>query len=201
MLITIDSNNNIQILAAVSGSLTNWMEFPCLKLVTVGSKEVFFIMKLNVTSDKVEDFLQIAKIGTRTSSAQKKDSLVGLSYVESDSTQMLITISENGSIYRMKYEQNEPFTTTLVTVKTFKFICRHCFSLFRDSTSLKSHVSKLHRGPVMCVMCQGNFDDIAELNTHKTNCFYSCGVPAYNLKHSRLAIALNHKKEYLRSLE
>ena len=66
---------------------------------------------------------------------------------------------------------------------------------------MRDHVSKIHMGLVASKMCKCFMEDTAELNEHKKNCNFSCGVPECELKHSRLITALNHKKKYLKSLE
>ena len=127
--------------------------------------------------------------------------LIWFAFLKSETMDIFLCLGDNGALFRMNNVQSDQSRDGLKAIKTLRYIYCHCFSLFRDSTHLRKHISKLHMGPVACKMCKCFMDDIAALNKHKKTCFYSCGVPECELKHSRLITALNHKKKYLKSLE
>ena len=184
-----------------NGCLFDWQELSSLKLVTVKGNEVLYLERLCFDGHSVQEILDKPKIGKITTERQKKDKLVGIIYVKSDYTELLLSMSESGDLVRMEIERKDNSNLNLKTKKTFGYICRYCFAQFKDSTHLSRHVEKLHIGPVVCPMCSCPMSDVAELNTHKKTCSYDCGVPGCEMKHTRLEVALNHNKKYMKSLE
>ena len=150
---------------------------------------------------EIQDFLVTPQIGKRTSTAQKKEQIIALSFLQTACSHILLGITESGAILRMKREQNDLSTTSLISEKTITHMCRYCLCLVKDSTHLREHISKLHIGPVTCKMCRNVMDDVSKLNTHKKQCSFPCEVPGCQIRHMRLQQSLNHKKKYLKSLE
>ena len=157
---------NFQVAETLNSGICDWKEFPLLKLVsTVGDGHVLFVQRL-FENLEIQDFLVKSQTGKRTSTAQKKEQIIALSFLQTECSHILIGMTESGAILRMKREQNELSTTSLISEKSLSRICRYCKSLVNDSTNLQKHILKLQIGPVVCKMCMNLMDDVCKLNSH-----------------------------------
>ena len=97
----------MQVAQSTAGSLFDWQELSSLKLVTVKGSTVLFLKRLSVHGHPAEETLETPKIGKITTERQKKDKIIGLMYLKSDYTELLLSMSESGDIVRMEIERKE----------------------------------------------------------------------------------------------
>ena len=153
------------------GILSHWQELSSVKVLTTGNEQVLYLQRLSVNSETLEEGFELANIGKNTSSSQKNDKLIGLSYLREGTGDFIVGLSGGGCLYRMKREGNEESCVSLTTQKTIGYICRYCLAQFLGKIDLDRHIGRLHIGPVVCPMCSNTMQDVAELNAHKINCF------------------------------
>ena len=84
----------------------------------------------------------------------------------------ILGLSESGCLYRMKSEGIDNSVVSLTTQKTIGYMCRYCLTQSVGKNQLDRHIGRLHIGPVVCPMCSITMLDVAELNAHKTKCFF-----------------------------
>ena len=153
--------------------LIKWKENSIFNLLTFGSPDVLYF-------EGHQGSMLRAKVGKRPGPAQQSESLIGFASLMSHVGNCLIGFLENGAVLKVKFNDKK-----LETHSSLSQMCHYCLSLFRDSTHLNRHTSKLHIGPVCCKICKSPREDLFEMKTHMKTCFYSCGVPGCELKHKR----------------
>ena len=111
----------------------------------------------------------------------------------------LILIKKNGAMHSLE-QVNYSTSFKLISGKLEQYICRYCFSLFKQRQKVYEHIQRLHIGPAMCPLCSQLQEDISELKTHKSGCSFPCEVPECKLQHKTKKNAESHKKKYLKSI-
>ena len=102
----------------MTGILSHWQELSSVKVLTTGNEQVLYLQRLSVNSETLEEGFELANIGKNTSSSQKNDKLIGLSYLREGTGDFMIGLSGGGCLYRMKREGNEESCVSLTTQKT-----------------------------------------------------------------------------------
>ena len=165
--------------------------------MTVGTQDIFVLHKRGQN----EHCLDKIKFGKTSSTSQLREVISDTDCLQVSSENVFLSLSKHGAIYCFKVVESNSSSLEVLLKKQICFVCRHCFVLRSDFTKLKSHISKLHFGPVTCKMCDSEVSDVHSLKIHQADCSFSCGVVGCGLKHKKLREALSHKKAYLKSLK
>ena len=188
-----------QVFGEVYGKVDSWKEQKSIDLITLGSKDLFILQKIDDSQSLVR-----VKVGVNSSSDLTKTLLCGYTVLaDTNSNFQIITLSENGAIYRMAHSRNimnDREFKDLSCEKVLCYVCRHCISFFKDKTKLTQHVLRQHFGPVKCEKCEVLFEDISAKNDHRKSCFFPCNVNGCEIKHKSKQAATKHYNLFLKSV-
>ena len=180
---------------------TNWTEHPNANTLSVNSNGILFLSK-SENHENEGDILSKITFGSRTSKAQRQESVIGLSFLESESGLWPLCLTEGGGLFKTKIVTDQDTSRlSLETEKMLCCICRFCSRKFSDITQLNRHLSSQHSGPVFCKSCKTSMEDVTELNHHKESCSFPCGVNGCEMGHKTLVSAIAHRRKFTKSLK
>ena len=115
--------------------------------------------------------------------------------------QRYLTLSEDGAIFGYKITNIDEDTKGVSCERLLGYVCRHCLCMFNEGKKNREHILRQHVGPVSCVMCGFDQEDMLELSEHKKMCGFPCDVNGCIDKHKTSVSAKNHYKKYVKSIQ
>ena len=131
-----------QVFGEVFGKVDTWKEEHCINLITLGSKDLFILQEIDDNQSLVR-----VKVGVNSSSDLNKTLLCGYTVLtDQNSNFQIITLSENGAIYRWPilirlttreilrtYHVKKPFAMFAGTASRYLRIRPNCHSMSRGN--------------------------------------------------------------------
>ena len=150
------------------GSLTNWEAITNLKLLTVGSENLF-------VSHYEGNSVCFSKPNIGSKQSEEKALICGYAVMCSENQVIILILSHNGAVCRLNLEESSDVSLSPIVPtasKVIQYLCRHCIAMFADYSKVREHIFKNHKGPVSCPICKYTFLDNLKLVAHKKEVFF-----------------------------
>ena len=86
--------------------------------------------------------------------------------MKSADDKVLVTLSQNAAIHRIKMSGLDFNDIELVTGKLLGCLCPHCLQIRPGHEKLTRHIECQHYGPIKCKMCLAQLEDVETLQNH-----------------------------------